>query len=258
MSTKFITSEFENISWITHGFFTRIGGVSSSYYTSLNCSFDSEDSVKNIVINRERVAGELDIDSSKLVFLNQIHGSKTVKVIKPWSFDKAKEADAMVTNKKGIALGITSADGIPLLLADNKERIIGAAHVGWKNSYEGIIKSVISEMKNLGSKVSNIEATIGPCIGFNSYEVISDFKDDFVRQDREYEVLFKPSPREDRFLFNFSGYVVLMLQKTGVKTIYDMQLDTLSNEQKFFSARRAFLKSEKEFGMQASVISIKD
>ncbi len=256
--TKYLTSELENIPWISHGFFTRMGGVSSGLYTSLNCGLLSGDELKNILANRKRIADDLGIKVENLVFLNQQHENKTVKVTKPWAYDKAKDADGMVTNKKGIALGVISADCVPVLLADNEAKIIGVAHAGWKGAYDGIIKSVVSEMKKLGSKASNIEATMGPCIGYNSYEVKADYKEKFIKKHAEYETLFKPSPREGRMLFNLAGYVRTMLNKAGVKTVYDIELDTLSNEQKFFSARRSFLKSEKEFGRQASVIVMMD
>ena len=113
-------------------------------------------------------------------------------------------------------------------------------------------------MKKLGAKPGNIQAAIGPCIGFNSYEVNEEFKKQFIKRSKKCEEFFKASPRKDHYLFNLPGYVTAMLHKSGVKLVHNMEMDTLSGEQKFFSCRRAFLRSEKGFGHQASVIVMKE
>jgi hypothetical protein len=243
--------------WLDHGFFTRLGGVSTGLYTSLNCGIKTDDNSAHVRANRAKVAGALDLPPENLVIARQVHGLKTVQVKKPWDIDQAPEADALVTAEPGIGLGVLTADCVPLLFADKKKRIIGAAHAGWKGALAGIVESTIKTMEEMGSKPEDIEAAIGPCIGSNSYEVKDDFRESFLAQDGANAAFFKASPRAGRFLFNLPGYVSHRLKGLGIKKIHDTRQDTLTNETAFFSNRRAFLKSEKGFGLQASVIVIK-
>jgi YfiH family protein len=254
---KFLKTDLEDISWVDHGFFTRQGGVSSGLYTSLNCGLKSEDKQTNVQANRSRVAGALGIAPDHLMMVRQVHGIKAICVTKPWTPDHAPEADAMVTAEPGIGLGILTADCAPVLLASKKERVIGAAHAGWRSALGGILDATVHEMEKLGAKRGHIEAAIGPCIGPRSYEVKEDFRAGFLQQDKKNEQFFKPSPKPGHFLFNLAGYLVVRLDLLGVKMVYNMGLDTLTNEIAYFSNRRAFLKSEKSFGLQASVIAIK-
>lgn len=254
---KTLTTDLEKNAWLNHGFFTRLGGVSSGLYTSLNCGVKTDDKPVHVRTNRDKVAATLDLAPGQLVFAKQVHGIKTVCVTKPWNAENAPEADALVTAERGIGLGILTADCVPVLFADKKERIIGAAHAGWRGALGGILESVIDEMKNMGAKAENIQAAIGPCIGPNSYEVKDDFREPFIGQDESCGHFFKKSPKPGHLLFNLPGYVAHRLNLLGVKTAYDVRQDTLTNETSFFSNRRAFLKSEKGFGLQASVIAIK-
>jgi YfiH family protein len=254
---KVLTTDLEDISWLQHGFFTRMGGVSGGIYQSLNCGLKTDDKPANVHANRAKAAGALDLSPEQLVIAKQVHGIKTVQVKKPWSHEHAPEADAIVTAERGIGLGILTADCAPVLFAAKKERIIGAAHAGWRGAVGGILESTVEEMKKMGAKAENIEAAIGPCIGPNSYEVKNDFRDPFLAQDSSNEVFFKPSPRPGHLLFDLPGYVAGRLHLLGIKKVYDVRQDTLTGGSTFFSNRRAFLKSEKGFGLQLSVIAIK-
>ena len=257
IAMKFITTDLEDISWLNHGFFTRMGGISTGLYTSLNCGIKTGDKPENVKTNRANVAAALDLMPEQLVIAKQVHGIKTVQVTKPWAMDDGPEADAMVTTERGLALGILTADCAPVLFAEKKERIIGAAHAGWKGALAGVVESTIEEMKKMGGKIENIQAAIGPCISANSYEVKDDFRTAFLEQDKANGQFFKPSPRAGHLLFNLPGYVTSRLNKAGIKSVYDVKQDTLTGATSFFSNRRAFLKSEKGFGLQISVIAIK-
>jgi len=254
---KFLTTDLEDISWINHGFFTRMGGVSSGLYTSLNCGIKTDDKQPHVRTNRAKVAEALYIPPEQLVMAKQVHGVKVLQVTAPWSIENAPEADALVTKERGIGLGILTADCAPVLLADKKEKIIGAAHAGWKGALGGILEATVAEMKKLGAKTENIAAAIGPCIGPNSYEVKADFKEPFLAQDKTNDRFFKPSPKAGHLLFNLPSYAAHRLQLLGIKSVYDTKQDTLTNATAYFSNRRAFLKSEKGFGLQASVIVMK-
>lgn len=254
---KFLTTDLGDLSWLNHGFFTRFGGVSSGLYTSLNCGMRADDKPAYVRANRAKVAAALDLPPEQLVIAKQVHGIKTVAVTKPWSNDHPPEADALVTAERGIGLGILTADCAPVLFADQKKRIIGAAHVGWRGALDGILESTVAAMEKLGAKAENIQVAIGPCISANSYEVGDDFKGPFLERNKESARFFKESPKPGHLLFNLPGYVAERLNALGIKAVYDVRQDTLTNEISFFSNRRAFLKSEKNFGLQLSVISIK-
>lgn len=254
---KFLTTDLGEIAWLSHGFFTRLGGVSSGLYTSLNCGMRADDTPDNVRANRAHAASALDISPERLLIAKQVHGIKAVTVTKPWNNDSPPEADAIVTAERGIGLGILTADCVPVLFADEKARIIGAAHAGWRGALGGILESTVAAMEKLGAKAGNIQAAIGPCIAAHSYEVRDDFRPPFLERDKGSAQFFKVSPKPGHLLFNLPGYAAGRLKTLGIKVIYDVHQDTLTNETAFFSNRRAFLRSEKDFGLQLSIISIK-
>src|SRR3954470_2299274 len=148
---------------IAHGFFGRQGGVSDGIYASLNCGPGSKDSREAVLENRRRATAAL-ASGTKLVTLYQIHSPEAVTVTEPWDIPENPKADAMVTNRPGIALGILTADCAPILLADPEARVIGAAHAGWNGAIAGVTDSVTSAMVRLGAARERIRAAIGPCI----------------------------------------------------------------------------------------------
>jgi len=258
MIYSFKSDKFENTDWLSHFFFSRLGGVSAGEYASLNCSLGRETDIPNVKENHKIVAKEIGIPVENLLFLNQIHSTKAVKVTELWNNDKRPDADAMVTNKPNVALAVITADCVPVLFADKQAKIIGAAHSGWKGTLEGVLESTVNAMKELGADPANIEAAIGPCIAFSSYEVQEDFRAEFIAKDKDSEMFFIPSPRKGRWLCNLSGYVAFRLKRAGVKIVYDIEQDTVVNEKFFFSNRRAFMRSQKSYGLQPSVIMIKE
>lgn len=256
---KFLTTKLDkNLSWLRHGFFMRTGGISSGPYATLNCGLKTEDDLKNITANRARVAHAIEIEASHLVIAKQVHGNHAMKVDKPWGSNATPEADAIVTATPKLALGVLTADCAPVFFVEKKKKIIGAAHAGWRGALGGILDSTVSAMQEMGGDLAEMEAAIGPCIGPRSYEVQADFKDAFLKETAANDKFFTASPKAGRFLFDLPGYVTERLKGLGVKTVHDIQQDTLAGEAAFFSNRRAFLKGEKGFGLQISVIAIQD
>lgn len=253
---KFLTTDLEDMSWLRHGFFTRMGGVSSGLYNSLNCGMRNDDKPANVAKNRARVAETFGLSPENLLIAKQVHGIKVATAAKPWDGQNPPEADAIVTDKKGLAIGVLTADCVPVLFADRKKKIVGAAHAGWRGALAGVIEETLAAMIELGAKPENIEAAIGPCIGPKSYEVKDDFRDAFLAQDKGNGVFFRPSPRAGHLLFDLPGYCTHRLKLAGVAAVHNTHQDTLTGEATFFSNRRAFLKSEKGFGLQVSVIAI--
>jgi polyphenol oxidase len=238
------------LSGIRHGFFTREGGVSQGLYASLNCGPGSGDDIKNVLANRELVAKALGADT--LCTAYQIHSPQVEVVEKPWHWQAAPKADALVTTKPGIVLGVLTADCLPILLADEKNRVIGAAHAGWKGAFDGVIEATVQAMQRLGAQ--DIVAAMGPCIGQASYEVGPEFQARFLEQDPANAGYFQPSARAGHFMFDLTGYVGKRLKQAGITRINLLAQDTCLQENAFFSYRRATLRGEPVYGRQVSAI----
>lgn len=243
-----------DIGGLRHGFFTRTGGVSTGIYASLNCGFGSGDHPAAVASNRALAMARLDRPAAALVTVRQVHSADVVMAHDLFPHDQAPEADALVTGKPGLVLGILTADCVPVLFADPKARVIGAAHAGWKGAKGGVIEATVDAMAKLGAKPSRIVAAIGPCIAQRSYEVGPDFPAPFLAEDPANADLFAPSRRGGHFMFDLSGYVARRLGRAGVDLIQRCPNDTAAEEDRFFSYRRATLRGEKDYGRALSAI----
>ncbi|HEX9463244.1 MAG TPA: peptidoglycan editing factor PgeF [Alphaproteobacteria bacterium] len=240
---------------VRHGFFSREGGVSEGLYASLNCGLGSGDKAENVLANRARAAGEIDIDPDSLITCYQVHSAEVVRVEAPWTRDRLPKADAMVTRQRGIALGILTADCAPILLADGQARIIGAAHAGWRGALGGVIGATVAAMVELGAEAKRIVAGIGPCIAQRSYEVGPEFPAPFLAANPANSVLFAPCAANGKYLFDLRGFVAGELGRAGVSQVYDLPHDTC-REERFFSYRRACQRGEKDYGRALSAIAL--
>jgi len=249
----FLTSP--NLSTISHGFFTRKGGVSSGLYASLNCGWGSDDDKANVAENRSRVAAKLGTTLENFCSLYQIHGREVVTVEKPWLRTELPKADAMVTTQKGIAIGVLTADCAPVLFADAKAGVIGAAHAGWKGALAGVLSSTVEAMCALGANKANIAAAIGPCIAQRSYEVGAEFRETLVKENAGNGAFFGKSAT-DSLLFDLRGYVRSKLAEAGITHINTLENDTYSEEDDFFSFRRTTHRREPDYGRQVSAIML--
>ncbi|SRR5579885_1926508 len=240
---------------IGHGFFGRSGGVSAGIFASLNCGPGSGDARDAVAENRARVARALGADA--LITLYQMHSPDAVTVTEPWEVGKGPKADAMVTDRPGLALGILTADCAPVLLADSQAGVIGAAHAGWKGAFSGILESAIGAMERLGAKRARIAAAIGPCISRQNYEVGQDFHDRFAAADSTNERFFQPGNRPDHWQFDLAGYVFHKLRAAGVDNVETQAACTYGRESDFFSFRRATHRGEADYGRQISAILLR-
>lgn len=247
-------SELPNIS---HGFFTREGGVSEGVFVSLNCGFGSGDTNDNVALNRAYVARALGVEASSLVTAYQTHSATAVIVDKPWVQGDAPKADALVTATPGIAVGILAADCLPILLADAKNGVVAAVHSGWKGAIGGVIEAGIKTMQEAGAKVENIAAAIGPGIEQYSYEVGDEFRERFLEESAENACYFTDSVRKNHFMFDLKAYAQNRLAGVGIAKINLLAHDTCLEETRFFSYRRACLLGESAYGRQISAIAIK-
>ncbi|HEY1411601.1 MAG TPA: peptidoglycan editing factor PgeF [Rhodopila sp.] len=239
---------------VPHGFFTRRGGVSKGAYASLNCSISSQDDRENVLENRARAAQAIGAVPARLLGLTQVHGIHVVTVIEPWEAGNGAKADAMVTDRPGLALGIVTADCAPVLFADSGGGIVGAAHAGWRGAVTGVLEATVAAMIALGASADAITAAIGPCIAQASYEVGPDLRDAVLARASSDSVFFVPGQREDRWQFDLPGYCAARLRAAGVGHIIVTGFDTLAQEDRFFSHRRRTLNNSGPIGHQISVI----
>jgi YfiH family protein len=241
---------------IKHGFFTRAGGVSNGLYSSLNCGFGSGDRSENVNTNRNRTLLKLGTPNKKLLTCNQVHSAIALTVTKPWSGGSVPKADGMATNIPGVVLGILTADCAPVLFADSRAGIIGAAHAGWQGALNGILEATAGEMVGLGSSYGNISVAIGPCIGQRSYEIGPEFRDNFIMSSIKNNRFFEPSQKEGHYMFDLVSYVKHRLLKMGVSKIYRTEYDTYRDKDLFFSYRRSVKRGDPVYGRELSAITL--
>lgn len=236
-----------------HGFFTRRGGVSRGPYASLNCSVSSKDDPAAVAQNRARAAAVLGVAPEALLGLTQVHRAAVVRVSDAWAAGAGPEADAMVTDRPGIALGIITADCAPVLFADPIAGVIGAAHAGWRGALAGVLEATLAAMADLGAQ--QITAAIGPCIGQESYEVGPDLRDAVLTHDASNDRFFATGRREGHWQFDLRGYCAARLAAAGA-SVTASDADTLADEARFFSHRRRTLNAGGPIGHQISAIRL--
>lgn len=246
---------------VAHGFFGRQGGVSEGIFSSLNCGVGSADRQDAVIENRSRVAATLGNTHDKLMTLHQIHSNICVVVDAPYdAIGNRPQADALVTDKAGLTLGILTADCAPVLfrgLTAEGRPIIGAAHAGWGGALKGVLENTIKTMLKQGLTLSTLKAVVGPCIGPQSYEVSSSFRDEFLRQTDQNAHYFAAAKNDGHYMFDLPAYCQGRLQLAGVRDIKNLGQDTYSNIEEFFSFRRSTHNQENDYGRQLSTILIR-
>ena len=207
---------------IRHGFFNRQGGISKGIYKSLNCGPGSKDKLEDIKKNIETVCKKIGCNKNNLILLNQIHSNIVHKVDK---IPKKKvKGDSLITNKKGIALGILTADCAPVFIYDPVNNLISAIHVGWKGAYKKIISITLKKLRSSGSNFNDLIAIIGPCIDKRSYEVRKDFFNKFIKQNKSNKKFF--NIKNNKLYFNLNNYIADKILKFVVKKIEIIKKDT--------------------------------
>ena len=243
-------------SGIRHGFFTRRGGVSAGIYAGLNVGMGSGDDRASVRENRSRVARWMGVAADSLVSVHQIHSPDAIVVTGPLGAERPK-VDAIVTATPGIAIGVLAADCGPVLFADPKARVIGAAHAGWKGALTGVLESTIAAMEGLGSKRDNIVAELGPSISGRNYEVGPEFIARFAEAWPDNKRYFTPSPKPGHAWFDLNRYTVDRLNAAGVRAGF-LDRCTYAEEDHFYSYRRATHRGEPDYGRQISAIVLEE
>lgn len=241
---------------IRHGFFTRIGGVSEGIYAGLNTGTGSDDDPERVRENRARVAKWIGVGPESLLSAHQIHSPDALIVREPFAGPRPK-ADALVTDRPGLAICASSADCGPVLFADRQARVIGAAHAGWKGALTGVLESTIEAMEGLGARRDRIVAVLGPSISQANYEVGTEFVERFSAADRGNAAYFAPSRNAGHAMFDLNTYTVDRLKKAGVQA-EALYRCTYAEEELFYSYRRTTHRNEPDYGRHVSAIVLEE
>lgn len=239
---------------VPHGFLGRRGGVSTGIHAGLNVGLGSDDDRAAITENRRRAVIAVQ-PGARLATVHQVHSPDVVTVTTPFADDARPPADALVTDRPGLLLGILTADCAPVLLADAHAGVVGAAHAGWKGALSGVTDNAIAAMEALGADRSRIVAAVGPCIARVSYEVDDGFARRFEEHEPANERFFTPG-RDGHQQFDLEAYVAARLAAAGIVRVEAMGLDTYPDEDRFFSYRRATHRGEPGYGRQISLIGL--
>ncbi len=191
--------------------------------------------------NIEAFLTDLGWKYREINFVSQVHGNKVVVIDSDNKILRRKglpKADAIVSNVKGLALAIVTADCGPIILKDEKKSISAIIHAGWRGASVGVIKNSVNEMRNLGSKRRDIKAFLGPMIRQKSYQVSKEFYDEFMNHSQKNEIFFKQDGA-DKFLFDLSFYIKQKLNDENITDIDDVNIDTYENYKKYASYRKA-------------------
>jgi YfiH family protein len=244
---------------IRHAFFTRKGGVSDGIYDSLNVGLGSDDKMENVHENRKRAMAAMDMPAKALHTMHQVHGADVIQVnSNAWEPAQAPKADALVTNSRGVVLGVLTADCVPVLFADPSAGIVAAAHSGWRGTVVGVLAAAVEAMEGLGANRRNIYAAVGPAIAQESYEVGPEFPAPFLKRDAENARFFRPSVRDGHHMFDLTGCVVSLLEDLSLASIDHLAMDTCAEDARFFSYRRSTHRGEPDYGRGLSAISLGD
>lgn len=236
-----------------HGFLGRTGGVSAGLFASLNVGLGSSDLPDAVIENRARALAAV-APEARLVTVHQVHSALAVEAAE-WPMDARPQADALVTNRPGLALGILTADCAPLLFEDAEAGVIGAAHAGWKGALGGVIEATVEAMRRLGARAEHIAAAVGPCIARRSYEVDDSFRARFLAHDEANDAFFSEG-RPGHAQFDLEGYCLKRLAAAGVRRAEGLGTDTRADPARFFSYRRTTLAGEPDYGRQLSLIAL--
>jgi len=250
-----------NLTGIRHGFFTREGGGSTGIYSSLNVGLGSDDTRERVVENRRRIAVYLGahcdgVPETDIVTNYQVHSARAIVVDRPFASGGVPQADALVTQTPGLAIGALTADCTPVLFADPEAGVVAAAHAGWRGAVTGVLGSTVEAMEQLGAKRARIRAAIGPTISQTNYEVGPEFKAQFLEQAPGNARFFAIPPGASRDHFDLPGYCSQQLGSLGLSNIEDLGLCTYSQESLFYSYRRKTHRKEPDYGRQIAAIVV--
>ena len=250
----FFSKKLNKFSSVNHCFFSKKGGISQGIYNSLNCGLSSNDDKKNVQKNLEIVTRKIKLKADSLFTMNQTHSNNVVVINEENKHIQRINSDALVTNLTDVAISVLTADCVPVLIYDEVNQIIASVHAGWKGALGGIIENTLNEIVKLGRN-GKINVAIGPCIDVCNYEVGQEFYDMFIQKSKKNNNFFLPA-KKNKFLFNLRKYVNSKFEKLEINHVENINFDTFSEKEKFFSFRRSKQADHVDYGRCISVISL--
>ena len=185
-----------------------------------------------------------------------MHSPDVIVVDAPFAGERPK-ADGIVTRRPGLAIGVVTADCGPVLFADARNGVVGAAHSGWRGALGGVLEATIAAMESAGAERSAITAVLGPTITQPNYEVGTAMMAEFLDGDGARERFFAPGQAADKRQFDLPGFIVDRLRASGVSASF-VGLCTYAEPDRFFSFRRTTHRGEPDYGRQLSAIALRD
>ncbi|MDF2589519.1 MAG: hypothetical protein K0S41_3360 [Anaerocolumna sp.] len=253
-----------DISYINHGFSTRLGGVSEGIFESMNLGYNRGDSDNNVYTNYQRICDSMGIQVNDLVTTNQVHNTD-VKLVT--AEDKGKGiikerdyqgVDGLITNVVGVPLVTYYADCVPLYFVDTKNRAIGLSHSGWRGTVKRMGQVTLHEMnKQFGTNPNDVITVIGPSICKDCYEVSEDvakaFRGEFNHLQLQDILVEKGDGKYQLNLWEANRHIFL---DAGIKeeNIHISSVCTCCNSELLFSHRA----SEGKRGTLAAFLMLKD
>ena len=232
---------------------TRNGGVSKGDYASMNCTPYTGDDIEAVQRNQQLLCTALHIEKEQLIIPYQTHSVNTLVIDKEFLQQNAEKRneqlqniDALITQEKGVCLCVSTADCTPILLYDRKQQVIAAIHAGWRGSVNYIVRKTLEQMNRLyNTQGEDIFAAIGPCIGFDAFEVGDEVYDAFKQNDFPMEYISGWKPETHKWHIDLQMANSVQLIDFGVPTeqIDICDICTFTHYEKFFSARRLGIKS---------------
>jgi YfiH family protein len=248
------STKLSKIKDLKHGFFNSIGGHSKDIYKSLNCGPGSKDKKSNIKKNLQKVRKKISTKAKNICLVSQFHSNKFIYIDEKYKKKKKPKADAIITNQKYLPIGVLTADCAPILIYDEKIKMVAAIHAGWRGAFKGIINKVIKFMIKKGCEIDNMTAVIGPSISHKNYEVKEDFRKRFIKKDKKNSLFFKS--RKQKLYFDLTRYIHSSLKIINIQHIDIIKIDTFDIKNKFFSARRALKLKHNDYGRNISIIML--
>lgn len=240
---------------VRHAYFTRLGGVSTGVFSSLNVGVGSSDDPATVAENRRRAGATFGVDPERLATCYQVHSARVITADGPLGAERPR-ADGVVTGTPDLVCGVLAADCAPILFAEPQARVVAAAHAGWRGALAGVVEAAVAAMVRQGAARERIVAAIGPCIGPESYEVGLEFLAAFEARDPAFAAFFKAGLVAEKRLFDLPGFVLSRLAAAGVGASESIGADTFADEKRFFSNRRAFRRGEADYGRLLSAIML--
>jgi len=217
-----------------HGFPTRQGGVSKAPWDSLNCSFSVGDDAAAVRANLDALAHEAGVSSDRLLAVKQVHGDR---VVSSSSATPDTEADALWTRTPGVAVGVRTADCLPILIEDRRSGAVAAVHAGWRGVISEIVARTVEALQRGGSQAEDLHVAIGPCIQRCCFEVDGDLPDRFRAAFGE-EVI-APQPGKAKVHLDLPRAVAITLERWKVPAAHVVALPQCTHcDARFFSHRR--------------------